>query len=224
VSLVFINYTLFSFSPRPHTSSIHSLCLCRYKERVVWDKEDRMDLIFGSAPGLSASRLETESGAAVDSPEPVSEVEYSVDYAELSVGSGLGGEVGDGDNWSVENWPVEDGDAQTAAGSSEESYDYSADWDDDDDDTMESSRGSRNLKIEEVIATYDSWLASKQEKEIEEEAKAFVIFCDLDGVLCDFEAGVQKIFKKKKTAGTHCTLICNISYSYSLTAPLSDLM
>ena len=163
-----------------------------------------MDLIFGSAPGLTASRLEIESGAAVDSAELVSEVEYSTDYAEQSVGSGLEVEDRAGDSWSASNGPIEDGDdsSQTAGGYSEDSYDYSADWDDDDDDAMENNRSSRNLKIEDVIATYESWLASKQEKEIEEEAKAFAIFCDLDGVLCDFEAGVQKIFKKKKTAGT----------------------
>jgi hypothetical protein len=182
----------------------------------VWDKEDRMDLIFGSAPGLSASRLVAESGAAVDGPEPVSEVEYGADYVEESVGSGLGGERSDGNNWCAEIVPVEDNIAQTTAGCSEESYDYSMDWDDDDDAAMDSSRSSRNLKIEDVIATYDSWLTSKQEKEIEEEAKAFVIFCDLDGVLCDFEAGVQKIFKKKKTAGTDSTWPCEAVRPLSL--------
>jgi hypothetical protein len=34
-----------------------SLGFCRYKERVVWDKQDRMDLIFGSNPGLKATAL-----------------------------------------------------------------------------------------------------------------------------------------------------------------------
>lgn len=206
VSHFFLNSTVCSFSPCPQTASIHSL-LFRYKERVVWDKEDRMDLIFGSAPGLTASLLEADTGPEVDSAEPVSEVENSIKYAEESVGSGLGVEGSDGDSWSAGYDPLENSDesAQTAASSFDESYGYSTDWDDDDDAIMENSRGSRNLKIEDVIASYDSWLASKQEKEIDEETKTFVIFCDLDGVLCDFEAGVQKIFKKKKTAGTACT-------------------
>lgn len=151
-----------------------------------------MDLIFGSSSGLSAALNSAESGALSDSAESVSEVEYSVDFAESGVDGGL--EDGYGDSWVAD-----DDSSQTG------SFDYSTDWDDDDDGAMESSRGSKNLKIEDVIATYDSWLASKQEKEVEEEAKAFVIFCDLDGVLCDFEAGVQKIFKKKKTAGTDYT-------------------
>ena len=80
------------------------------------------------------------------------------------------------------------------------------DDDDDDDDYSDVDRArsissSSGIKIEEVIATYNSWLATKKEEKVLEETKQFVVFCDLDGVLVDFEAGVQKLFKKKKTSG-----------------------
>jgi hypothetical protein len=59
-------------------------------------------------------------------------------------------------------------------------------------------------KMEEVISTYDYWISVKKEEQAQEETKQFVLFCDLDGVLVDFEAGVQKLFKKKKTSGECC--------------------
>jgi hypothetical protein len=59
-------------------------------------------------------------------------------------------------------------------------------------------------KIEDVISTYDHWISVKKEEQAQEETKQFVLFCDLDGVLVDFEAGVQKLFKKKKTSGECC--------------------
>ena len=68
-------------------------------------------------------------------------------------------------------------------------------------------------KIEEVISSYDYWISVKKEEQTQEETKQFVLFCDLDGVLVDFEAGVQKLFKKKKTSG-EC---CHIGFQFEIT-------
>jgi len=49
-------------------------------------------------------------------------------------------------------------------------------------------------KIEEVIASYDVW----EEEQIRAKGKTvFVLYCDLDGVLADFDAGVQRLFGKR---------------------------
>ena len=96
-------------------------------------------------------------------------------------------------------------------------------YDDDDDDyyrEVDLARSS-GIKIEEVIATYDSWLETKKEEKVLEETKQFVVFCDLDGVLVDFEAGVQKLFKKKKTSGMY---VFNIPYLINLLPTWSNFI
>ena len=104
---------------------------------------------------------------------------------------------------------------------------YDDDDDDDDDDYYReadpalSSSSSSGIKIEEVIATYNSWLETKKEEKVLEETKQFVVFCDLDGVLVDFEAGVQKLFKKKKTSGMY---VFNILYLINLLPIQSNLI
>ena len=45
----------------------------------------------------------------------------------------------------------------------------------------------KNLKIEDVISTYDSWLQCRNIIEEEIKTKIIPIFCDLDGVLGDFD-------------------------------------
>jgi hypothetical protein len=58
-------------------------------------------------------------------------------------------------------------------------------------------RVGTGMKIEDVIATYDEWLVQHREGQKKEDEKKHVIFCDLDGVLADFDAGVYRLFKKK---------------------------
>lgn len=56
--------------------------------------------------------------------------------------------------------------------------------------------GSMNgcgTKLEEVIAGYEDWVLSNAEKG----THVVQLYCDLDGVLADFDAGVLRIFKKK---------------------------
>jgi hypothetical protein len=89
---------------------------------------------------------------------------------------------------------------------------YILDYDDDDDDFTEgdwsdqmnnenSSRSARKLgdgmKIEDVIATYEDWLLQYKAAQKQLTERNQVIFCDLDGVLADFDAGVRTLFKKK---------------------------
>jgi hypothetical protein len=78
--------------------------------------------------------------------------------------------------------------------------DTTRDEDNDNDNNNESK--SKAIRIEEVISTYNIWLESRitKENEIIKKKRNMAIFCDLDGVLVDFEAGVQALFKKKKTA------------------------
>ena len=80
--------------------------------------------------------------------------------------------------------------------------------DDDDDDWDDNSvhgvttTAPVGMTIYEVIASYDDWLITTQHiKSKQATISATVpIFCDLDGVLVDFDAGVQKLFKNKKAA------------------------
>ena len=49
-----------------------------------------------------------------------------------------------------------------------------------------------SLKLDETIASYDEWL----DDEIQRSDVSYQLFCDLDGVLADFNDGVYRIFKK----------------------------
>ena len=77
--------------------------------------------------------------------------------------------------------------------------------DDDDEDWDESdviSSAPLGMTIYEVIASYNDWLATTQRIQTQQATLSATvpIFCDLDGVLVDFDAGVQKLFKNKKAA------------------------
>lgn len=160
-----------------------------------------MDLIFGSNPGLKASAILKEKErveglvmktvkvvkqkAFVDEDEDAIDADFRwwKDSPELEYDDDFKFHgISDSDEWTdeqIENY---------------QNYGH-PDGDDSDDP---------GTKIEEVISTYDHWISVKKEEQAQEETKQFVLFCDLDGVLVDFEAGVQKLFKKKKTSGECC--------------------
>ena len=163
-----------------------------------------MDLIFGSSPGL----------LALANPRSDSEVNFS-----LSSGSESWTEIERGSEEVVDLLEKEEGQeelveeqeqavgdeiinqADTDGVSTYTDNAFDSTYDDWDDDMDINTKIRKNLKIEDVIATYDNWLISRDLKVEEKNAQTFHIFCDLDGVLVDFEAGVRKLFKNKKTAG-----------------------
>jgi len=51
-------------------------------------------------------------------------------------------------------------------------------------------------KIEKVIEEYNDWLDERERKQ-QKVGENIVLYCDLDGVLCDFEEGVRKLFGRK---------------------------
>jgi hypothetical protein len=51
----------------------------------------------------------------------------------------------------------------------------------------------QGVKLEQVIATYDEW---HDEEERKRQQTVVQVFCDLDGVLADFDQGVIRIFGK----------------------------
>jgi len=53
--------------------------------------------------------------------------------------------------------------------------------------------GQAVFRLENVIANYDAWLTAKEEKESQSKSTIH-LFCDLDGVLADFDAGVVRLF------------------------------
>jgi len=60
-------------------------------------------------------------------------------------------------------------------------------------DLIFGSMNGHGTKLEEVIGGYDEWYATEMEKKT---SVTFQIFCDLDGVLADFDAGVARLFGK----------------------------
>ena len=50
-----------------------------------------------------------------------------------------------------------------------------------------------SIKLEETIMTYDDWLTTENQRI---NSITYQLFCDLDGVLADFNDGVYRIFKK----------------------------
>ena len=122
-------------------------------ERVIWDKMNRVDLVFGS--GI---------------PPPIEDSERF---------------------------------QNNGVGSTDAIADMTLEFDDDDDDDFfvenGESKESSGVKLQEVIARYDQWLESRTEnmKVKEQEKIQLQLFCDLDGVLVDFNAGVKSIFRKK---------------------------
>lgn len=168
-----------------------------------------MDLIFGSSPGLTAIALrgdEVEEGSGSDGEQEGFDDDEEWSQDEWFVSTDGESESGSVDDESVSSWEVSD--SRKAEVNTDESGDADGEWNVDLDvlSATPTIGSKRNLKIEDVIASYPAWLQSEREKVTAEEEKKYVIFCDLDGVLVDFEAGVQKIFKKKKTAGViQCT-------------------
>ena len=192
--------------------------MCRYKQRVVWDKQDRMDLIFGSSPGLLAlANPGSDSGTNSDDSfesEILSELRDEKDMNEEIADQEmeLGEDQSEGDSWDEtgnRQGTIEDGVSTYTDDAFDSTYDT---WDDEDIKTKK----SKNLKIEDVIETYSSWLKSRDLKMEEENTKTFFVFCDLDGVLVDFEAGVRKLFKNKKTAGIIFLFFILISSALSM--------
>ena len=170
-----------------------------------------MDLIFGSSPGLLAlAQGPEEDLGSVNSEEGRAGGVHGVGSEGLRAGEGEGeGEGLEGDVGS--EWGLKDSDNGSDSSDSNGDNDVDTDTDngyilsDDDDlqwDDEEEITDKKNMKIEEVIATYDTWLLSRNTKVEIEKTRQFVVFCDLDGVLVDFEAGVKMLFKNKKTAGT----------------------
>ena len=179
-----------------------------------------MDLIFGSNPGLKADALLKEKAAKeavkkeIVKKEVVKEsVEEEVEVAEAVVDN-VEGWLFEGDESAVD-------DPELAEVIPLEYSIHNESYEEDDSWTNEQHMNYQNYgypdgkqegddcddpgtKIEEIISTYDSWISVKKEEMAQEETKQFVLFCDLDGVLVDFEAGVQKLFKKKKTSGGSC--------------------
>jgi len=60
-------------------------------------------------------------------------------------------------------------------------------------DLIFGSMNGHGTKLEEVIAGYDEWNAIEMAKKA---SVTFQIFCDLDGVLADFDTGVARLFGK----------------------------
>ena len=162
-----------------------------------------MDLIFGSSPGLLAL-ANPGSDSGIDSSDGLDSEFHSQWTEEIKVNEDIedkeievGEDDSEGDTWNDNSntyTAVEDGVSTYTDDAFYSTYDS---WDDEDIKTKK----RKNLKIEDVIETYSSWLKSRDLKLEEENTKSFFIFCDLDGVLVDFEAGVRKLFKNKKTAG-----------------------
>jgi uncharacterized protein (UPF0248 family) len=206
----------------------HRIQSLKYKERVVWDKADRLDLIFGSSPGLLY--LSNPNPSPDPSPDPNSDLS---DYINNEVNNTDSSDVSnedsdevknDGDNDSNINDSIESNlklseiksqldqlnevielseeeDSTTEVSNDNEISTHTDDsWLDSDDDGWEEETyfsyddkeeldiPKKYMKIETVIATYESWLATRNKEDIK-------IFCDLDGVLVDFEGGVKKLFK-----------------------------
>ena len=169
----------------------------------MWDKQDRMDLIFGSSPGLLALAnpgLDSETNSDDDNQSEIlskwtDDKDMNDERAVPEIQ--LGEDQSDENSWDEigsRQGTIEDGVSTYTDDAFDSTYDS---WDDEDIKTKK----RKNLKIEDVIETYSSWLKSRDLKMEEESTKTFFVFCDLDGVLVDFEAGVRKLFKNKKTAG-----------------------
>ena len=143
----------------------------------MWCKEERLDLVFGSTPR----------------PLPI-------DVDELTTSSTTTTTTMT-DNDCVSD---EEGAAAAAGGEgvAEDDDSFLDDDDEDWDDSGVSSTASVGMTIYEVIASYDDWLAATQRIKTQQATRSATvpIFCDLDGVLVDFDAGVQKLFKNKKAA------------------------
>ena len=208
----------------------------------MWDKKDRMDLIFGSSPGLTAMAdpgYDLESDVDLG-PDSNSEFDYDKTVEWIDEGTGGVGEevvvdeaeegldrgrdMVEGEDQlsnSADSDSNSDSDSGEWEGVSTETYTDNSydsvygDWNDEDTD-LNSKKRKKNLRIEDVVATYDTWVRCRDIIEEEIKTKIIPIFCDLDGVLVDFEAGVQKIFKNKKTAGAWVRKILHFSFIYFL--------
>lgn len=60
-------------------------------------------------------------------------------------------------------------------------------------DLVFGSMNGQGVKLEQVIATYDEW---HDEEERKRQQTIVQVFCDLDGVLADFDQGVIRLFGK----------------------------
>jgi uncharacterized protein (UPF0248 family) len=174
----------------------HRIQQIKYKKRTVWDKEARVDLVFGSTPRPVESVVEVAatSERAVNEDQDIScaEGEIGEDDGEYLLQT-IEGEYEEG--VSVDAWTVDD-----------------EDWSDDAFDLSNgggygrggtsSGSSSGGMTILEVVASYDQW-ALTQERQRTVAAQQTVltkVFVDLDGVLVDFDAGVRGMFNGKKAA------------------------
>jgi len=190
----------------------HRIQSLKYKERVVWDKKDRMDLIFGSSPGLSSlSQPSVDTGDKSkliwDNRDKYNDYIYNEEIKKEGDEEEIKKDHNEENSNTDERTDMKDLDSvltdedlNTDTGVQDEWSDDDAVWGEDDD--KENQSKSKAIRIEEVISTYDIWLESRiiKENEIIEKKRNMAVFCDLDGVLVDFEAGVQALFRKKKTA------------------------
>jgi hypothetical protein len=155
-----------------------------------------MDLIFGSNPGLKATALlkekERVEGVVEKNSKVVKQKAFVCEDDDADFRLWKDSQFLEyDDDFKNHDLSVESDDWTDEQIANFENYGH-PDGDDSDDP---------GTKIEDVISTYDHWISVKKEEQAQEETKQFVLFCDLDGVLVDFEAGVQKLFKKKKTSG-----------------------
>jgi hypothetical protein len=131
-----------------------------------------MDIFFGSTKASDEVALSTRRTTRDDDP-----ANQSSDYSYASTPQNCVGGDGSGD----------DNDSDDFNGYIYDADDYGTGSDPD------------RMKIEDVISTYDQWLDNTRaiaRAKVESSLKTKV-FCDLDGVLADFDAGVLKLFKKK---------------------------
>lgn len=65
-------------------------------------------------------------------------------------------------------------------------------------DLVFASSSNGMTKLDDVIAGHDDWLAAEAARRSHKRNPT--LFCDLDGVLCDFDLGVQRLFRGKRPA------------------------
>ena len=172
---------------------------------MEWESDERKGWNTGAYIELEVG-VDGSGGVGV-----VDELEIAIDNVEKGEEDSNSDNNSNSDSNSVDDSNTGEWDGvSTYTDSSYSAYESTyGNWDDDEDDNN-TKKTKKNIRIEEVIATYDTWVRNRDLKEEEIKTKVIPIFCDLDGVLVDFEAGVQKIFKNKKTAGLYVFLWATI--------------
>ena len=170
----------------------HRIQQIKYKARTVWDKDARVDLVFGSTP----RPIESADALEIDFVQPIDEAfdeVYDVYTAENEDAGDGGYLVQTVEGVSVDAWTDDGGEG---------------DWLDDANDRgigrgsggNVCGSGNGGMTIFEVIAGYDQWALSQERQRTAavEQAIQTKIFVDLDGGLVDFTAGVMGLFNGKK--------------------------